>query len=224
MAYIAVETVATGQAGWGATWVNTFIKNNFAAGVPDIFTTKGDLAVGTAADTATRLAVGAVNGYILFSDSSQTTGLRWGFPGLAKVNDNGSQTIGAIPEKLTQLDNEFYDLYSVWAGDRFTSAMAGYYLVTCMFQFDVSAGTWTANNKCLFMTYKNGAIYSHVVMGIAQASGSNYVISGSAIDVIYLDYGAYLEFYAVAESGSAPDVNPNADDTSHHISITYLPS
>ena len=40
---------------------------------------KGDLAVGTGANTAARLPVG-INGQILYSDSGQATGIRWGDP------------------------------------------------------------------------------------------------------------------------------------------------
>ena len=41
-----------------------------------IWDAKGDLAGGTGADTAVRLAVGT-NGYSLVADSTQTTGLKW---------------------------------------------------------------------------------------------------------------------------------------------------
>jgi hypothetical protein len=37
---------------------------------------KGDLMVGTAADTAARLAVGT-DTYLLTADNSETTGLKW---------------------------------------------------------------------------------------------------------------------------------------------------
>ena len=52
------------------------IKGNFEAGVPDIFSAKGDIAAGTAADTADRLAVGA-NNSIIIAKSGETTGLYW---------------------------------------------------------------------------------------------------------------------------------------------------
>jgi hypothetical protein len=44
--------------------------------VKDLVTTKGDLLVGTAADTLARVEVG-VNGQFLAADSSETTGVKW---------------------------------------------------------------------------------------------------------------------------------------------------
>jgi len=52
------------------------IRANFQAGVPDIFAAKGDLAVATGADAASRLAAGA-NDATLVPDSSTATGLAW---------------------------------------------------------------------------------------------------------------------------------------------------
>lgn len=38
---------------------------------------KGDLLVGSAADTLVRLAVGGTNGHVLTVDSAETSGLKW---------------------------------------------------------------------------------------------------------------------------------------------------
>lgn len=79
MAYTPVPSVSTGDT-WSASQHNTYVRDNFAAGVPDIFTTKGDLAVATAADTAARLAVGST-GAILVADSAAAAGVRWSSTG-----------------------------------------------------------------------------------------------------------------------------------------------
>jgi hypothetical protein len=55
MAYNPVPTVATGDP-WSAANANTYWRDNFAAGVPDIFTAAGDMAYATAANVAAVLA------------------------------------------------------------------------------------------------------------------------------------------------------------------------
>jgi hypothetical protein len=52
------------------------IKGNFEAGVPDIFTTKGDIAAATGADAAVRVAVGA-DGARLRANSAVAAGVDW---------------------------------------------------------------------------------------------------------------------------------------------------
>lgn len=60
MAYTPLPSVATGDL-WSASDHNTYIRANFAAGVPDIFTTAGDMVYGTAADVAARLGIGSTD-------------------------------------------------------------------------------------------------------------------------------------------------------------------
>jgi len=65
------------------------IRANFQAGVPDIFTTKGDLAVATAADAAARLAAGADDS-TLVPDSGEATGLAWQIQPAARVYNDAN--------------------------------------------------------------------------------------------------------------------------------------
>ena len=74
MAYIDIGDVVSGAfilEGWGDQ-----VRANFLAGVPAIFTAKGDLAVGTALVTAGKLAVGADDS-TLVAASGTVTGLAW---------------------------------------------------------------------------------------------------------------------------------------------------
>ena len=63
MAYSVVPVSNVGDK-WDEDDFNNYLQANFAANSPDIYTTKGDLAYATAADTLARLAVGT-NGQML---------------------------------------------------------------------------------------------------------------------------------------------------------------
>ncbi len=75
MAYTAHPTVITGQT-WTASNQNTYVRDNFIAGVPDIFTTKGDIVVASGADVAIRLGVGS-DEQILIACSTESGGIKW---------------------------------------------------------------------------------------------------------------------------------------------------
>lgn len=63
MAYGVVPTVITGDQ-WTAGNQNTYIRDNFKAGIPDIFTTAGEITYGTGGNGAELLALGAAGTYL----------------------------------------------------------------------------------------------------------------------------------------------------------------
>lgn len=78
MAYTPVPAVVAGD--WiDETFINTYWGDNMAAGVPDIFTAKGQLAVASGADAAGALSVGS-DTKVLMADSAQSLGVKWDFP------------------------------------------------------------------------------------------------------------------------------------------------
>ena len=69
-----VLTADSGSA-LGVKWAAAASAGSVATDA--IWDAKGDLAVGTAADLATRLAVGTVDGQVLTVDAAEPTGLKW---------------------------------------------------------------------------------------------------------------------------------------------------
>jgi len=74
MVYTVVLTKTVGDL-FEAADFNTYIKDNFAAGV-DVVQAKGDLLVASAAQVAGRLPVGS-NGEVLVADSGEALGVKW---------------------------------------------------------------------------------------------------------------------------------------------------
>ena len=72
---INAVTAGTGITGGGTSGTVT-VTNSMATAID----AKGDLVVGTGADTFSRLAVASTAGYLLSVDSGETTGLKWAAP------------------------------------------------------------------------------------------------------------------------------------------------
>lgn len=64
----------------GTAWIPLSGGSSTGIATDSIWDAKGDLAVGTGANTASRLAVSSTDGYILSPDSSTSTGLKWIHP------------------------------------------------------------------------------------------------------------------------------------------------
>lgn len=74
----------------------TDLVTDLAAMVPkSLVDAKGDLIVGTAADTAARLAVGA-DGQVLTADSAETTGVKWATPAGGTSGYSGRFLLGGM--------------------------------------------------------------------------------------------------------------------------------
>jgi hypothetical protein len=71
----AVEEITIGS---GLSLSAGELSSTVSAGIPaTLLDAKGDLILGSAADTAARLAVGGTNGHVLTVDSAQTLGVKW---------------------------------------------------------------------------------------------------------------------------------------------------
>jgi len=78
MAYTDIPTVSVGDLHTASDF-NTYLKDNFGAGIPDKFTAKGDIALGEGADTIGILALGNAGDW-LTCDAAETLGVKWAAP------------------------------------------------------------------------------------------------------------------------------------------------
>ena len=159
--------------------------------VATTFDAKGDLVVGTGADTFARLAVGATNGHSLQIDSSTSTGLKWaaaaGTSGPAfSVYRNTNQTVSNNVWTKVQFASENFDTdncFDSTTNYRFTPTTAGKYQIS--FQaFNGGASVYAG-------IYKNGSELHRTQQNVS-ALGSVLIDMNGSSD--------YLEFYAMVTS------------------------
>ena len=201
MAYTAVPTVATGDL-WTAANHNTYIRDNFAAGVPDIFTTKGDLAVGTAANAASRLGVGS-NGYSLEALSSEATGLVWRGAIFVEAARTTTQSINSGTPTIVAYDAETDPggYFTTGAAAKFTCPIAGIYL------FHARAG-WSdyvpaVSDVMVLYFYGNGALWRTVdsVRAVQSANAWRPMTQGTFI--FNMAAADYIDVRVEQNTGSA---------------------
>jgi hypothetical protein len=196
MAYASVPTVATGDL-WTAANHNSYIRDNFAAGVPDIFTTKGDLAVASGPDAAGRLGISA-NGLILQADSAQGLGMRWAFNQVAvSLSKSGwtlvNNTDTLIPWGSEDLDtHNLVDLVADATKVTIPAGLGGWYLVTSNISFSDQNGTKTLT------IWKNG-----VALNAGQVNVNPQYAKGLSIaKMVYLADTDYLQIKAMQARGT----------------------
>ena len=102
-------TAGTGITGGGTSGTVT-VTNSMATAID----AKGDLVVGTGADTFSRLAVASTAGYLLSVDSAEATGLKWAAPaaggGLTLINTGGTALSGASVS-ITSIPGTYKNLH-----------------------------------------------------------------------------------------------------------------
>jgi len=75
MTYTPVPTFLTGDT-IDEPFLNTYWRDNMAAGVPDVFSAKGQLAIASGVDTMGVLNPGT-DGSVLITEAAQSLGVRW---------------------------------------------------------------------------------------------------------------------------------------------------
>lgn len=106
-----IEAGVTGSKGAGKGWLwdgSVYVWTDLATQAEldavTVWTTKGDLAAGTGAATAARLAAGANLTQALVADSSQSTGLKWIADKVSRSADSGAVNSGNTGTTLTNDD------------------------------------------------------------------------------------------------------------------------
>jgi uncharacterized protein YjlB len=200
MAYNTPPTKSVGNPFTASEW-NTYIRDNFAAGFPDLAAAKGDILVATAANAAQALTVGA-NYQILEALSTETTGLRWtGNPPAAQLLRSTAFSVADNSDVQVTGFSSVFDYTGFISGDTFVipAGMGGVYLVTASGYF---TGHATADKIRQ--------------IGVAQGATTRWQTSTQDADVsaIYLERanlvlltaGEVMRMRALQRSGGALDL------------------
>jgi hypothetical protein len=193
MSYNPVPLVVTGDA-WTAANHNIYIRDNFAAGVPAIFTAKGDLAVGSAAQTAVALPVGSNRKFLMALDS-ETSGLVYDNPYF--VSTDSMRNDGYMGDTInvgtyTIVAHDFNSLIPVTAkainvsiSAQWTSANSGYY---CR----MIKPTCNGNGILVRSMVANYFNDNSGIVGLDDSGQFSIVVAGASC-VVYIDiYGYFI--------------------------------
>ena len=214
MAYTPIPTKSTGDT-WAHTDHNTYWRDNMAAGVPDIFTTKGDIAAATGADAATRRPVGA-NGSYLFVDSSKSDGLYWKARGyyISRHKIAAAPAIADSTATIINFATESFDpgsAVTTGAAWKYTAPLTGYYHVAASVLCQASAN-WAENEDAYLAAYVDDSPVSYLCHFFACAAASGgYGIGMSGSTVVYMAATSFVDVRIYQTSGANLTITNDPD-------------
>ena len=119
------------------------------------------------------------------------------------VQKSANQSLNNNSATKVTWDAEDLDSDGTFASNKFTPAIAGYYLITALLPFDEVADTTVA--YC--MIYKNG---SHYLSQASSAGRGADLLTPHLSAILYLDGDDYVEIYGQHNHGSARNVIGNS--------------
>ena len=198
---------------FGQSADSTVFANAALAVNKTIVDAKGDLIAATAADTVSRLAVGA-NDTVLTADSTAATGMKWAAAGGgaafsgAQVRQTAAVSINNSSWTTLAWNAEDYDVSSYHDNStnnsRLTVPTTGYYFVTARTCW---AATSTAGIRGLVVVKNGGAVGTSIAFnndGGNKGTSYNVLVLNT---IIQLNATDYIEALAFQNSGGSLDMN-----------------
>lgn len=154
-----------------------------AAGIPaTILDAKGDIIAATAADTATRLAVGT-NGQVLTADSTASTGIKWATPA------GGGKILQVVEGTMTSnIDTSSTSFVDVGLSASITpSATTSKIYAMVTFNSQVRKPTSEANNYGYYVLLRNSTQIAGAAIGLYRQSDTTIMDNRGTVSISKLD-------------------------------------
>ena len=217
---ITAVTAGTGISG-GGTGGDVTITNSMATAID----AKGDLVVGTGADTFSRLAVGS-NTYVLTADSTAATGLAWTAPAAAGGMTLLSTTsLSGATTTVSSISGSYKELV-IYVRDWYASSDMN-------FTMTVNGDTTSGNYQILGFGSRNGANTAYYGESGSRITIDSYGSSkGANNDNFALinmpDYANGVTRKVITSTAAYLDLTSSlktiANTTTHYVSTTAISS
>jgi hypothetical protein len=215
-------TAGTGITGGGTSGTVT-VTNSMATAID----AKGDLVVGTGADTFSRLAVASTAGYLLSVDSAEATGLKWAAPAasgaltLLKTETFSAVSSVSIGSNASPLFSSTYDNYYI--------TFDGTVSTNCGLFFRMRANTTDATTNYTRQEFQAVNTTTYIGSASAQTSGyfGNCITTGGTNDLyLYRPFLAKPTIGYCIQNGGAGDgigiFNTRHTDSTSYNGLTMI--
>jgi hypothetical protein len=194
---------------------------------------KGDLLVGSANDTVSRLAVASTAGYLLTVDSAETTGLKWAAPAAAGfvgcyayASASNAQSVNDSTLTMVNLDSELFDTDGFHSTSSNTPRMTipsgkgGKYLIVGQ----VAIGAGSGQGAREIYIYKNASSGTPLLTNYPMPNTLQFYPTFMQVSIICdLVAGDYVQMGAVHNQGTAINIRGDGYSAgSTFLSIQYL--
>jgi hypothetical protein len=194
---LAVQAVAVGtpDAGFTAMFVLAdgmyVIDSSGVVSGPfvgaSVIDAKGDLLVGTAANTIARLPAGT-NGQVLSADSTQAAGVKWQDPTDSKIDAKGDLLVGTAADTLGKLgvgtDNQVLTADAAQTtGMKWADPITSLADIT---QTEIDFGSTPTHCKSFTVTDASVTVSTHIVASVAYVAATSKSADEAEMDPIML--------------------------------------